>query len=163
MLHLRSENLICDASGFASEEFDRQSELVSFSMAFQFIMWMSIYFQCLDWISWSFTGMICSFLIKDQNFYSLSWNWENTNLSKALNALRHPFTPLSAWEMLLALLCGFWDHWQLLLVQSGCTIRIIISQTTLIQGNWDCCWWAEKGNDTASKSEFVCTANYAAH
>lgn len=43
MMYLRSENVICDASRFASEVFYKQSELVSFSMAFQFIMWMSIY------------------------------------------------------------------------------------------------------------------------
>lgn len=98
---------------------------------------MSIYFHSSHWISWSFTAMTYSFLIKDRNFYRLSWNWENVNLSKALTALQPALTPLSAWETLLTSLCCLWDHWQLLLVQSGCAVRIIISPTMLIQGNWD--------------------------
>lgn len=158
MLHLRSENLWC--SRFCSRGI-LQAILISFSMAFQFIMWISIYFQCLDWISWSFTELISSFLTKAQNFCSPSWNWENVNLSKALTRLQSPFTPRNAWEMLLALLCGLWGHRQLLLVQSGCTVRITLSNYADPRKLRRCCWWVEKGNNKASKSEFVRTANYA--
>lgn len=164
MLHLRSENLICEASGFASEVFYKQSELMSFSMALQFIMWMSIYFQYLDWIFWSFTGTNCSFLIKDQKFLQSFLKLRKRKLKQSLDcsaASVHAIQRLrdaahSAVQFVrpLTTFAGLvWVYHRDYHISNYADSRKLRR----------CCWWAERGSNKASKSEFVCTANYAAN